>query len=471
MPETHLFADHALLPDGWARGVLFEIDAAGNLSAVTPNAEAGAAPRAAGPVLPGMPNLHSHAFQRAMAGLAERAGPGDDSFWTWRQVMYGFVRSLDPEQVEAIAAQLYVEMLKAGYTAVGEFHYLHHDPDGRPYADLAEMSRRVIAAAQATGIGITQLPVLYGYGDFGGQAAHDGQRRFLNDPERFLRLVQTLIAEFANDPQVRVGIAPHSLRAVTAETLGAAVDGLDALDQDAPVHIHIAEQRKEVGDCLAWSGARPVDWLLDSAAVGPRWCLVHATHMTDGETERLARSGAVAGLCPTTEANLGDGIFPAPAFLQADGAFGIGSDSHISVSPVEELRWLEYGQRLTTLRRNVLSGGPDAPSVGARLYTAALAGGAQALGRPIGRLAPGCRADLVVIDDARPALQGKSEDVLLDALVFAGNENPVRDVMVGGEWVVRDSRHSREEEVLARYASAIAGLARGDGDRAAHRDA
>ena len=338
MPESLLFAERALLPDGWVRDVLFEIGAEGSFTGVTANAEAGAAPRAAGVVLPGMPNLHSHAFQRAMAGLAERAGPNEDSFWTWREVMYGFVRALTPEQVEAIAAQLYVEMLKAGYTAVGEFHYLHHAPDGRPYADLVEMSHRVIAAAKTAGIGITQLPVLYGYGDFGGQPAGEGQRRFLNDPDRFLTLVQELLKEYRGDPQVRVGIAPHSLRAVTAETLSAAVSGLDALDGDAPIHVHIAEQNKEVHDCIEWSGERPVEWLLRNAALGPRWCLIHATHVTEEEAVRLAKSGAVAGLCPTTEANLGDGVFPAPAYLAAGGAFGIGSDSHISVSPVEELR-------------------------------------------------------------------------------------------------------------------------------------
>ncbi|MEE8499088.1 MAG: formimidoylglutamate deiminase, partial [Kiloniellales bacterium] len=368
MTETSVFAERALLPDGWARDVLFEIAPEGALARVTVGAPPGAAPHAAGVVLPGMPNLHSHAFQRAMAGLAERAGPKDDSFWTWREVMYGFVRQLSPDQVEAIAAQLYVEMLKAGYTAVGEFHYLHHDPDGRPYADPAEMSRRVIAAAKASGIGITQLPVLYGFADFGGQPAHAGQRRFLNHPERFLRLVEILIGDTRDDPQVAIGIAPHSLRAVTHETLVAALEGLDALDARAPIHIHIAEQRGEVRDCIEWSGLRPVEWLLENAAPDPRWCLVHATHVTEEEARRLAASGAVVGLCPTTEANLGDGVFPAPAYLAAGGAFGIGSDSHVSVSPIEELRWLEYGQRLSLGRRNLLAGDAEPRSVGAFLF-------------------------------------------------------------------------------------------------------
>ena len=459
MTESSLFAERALLPDGWARDVLFEIDAGGGLATVTPDAQAGAAPRAGGVVLPGMPNLHSHAFQRAMAGLAERAGPAEDSFWTWREVMYDFVERLTPDQVEAIAAQLYAEMLKAGYTAVGEFHYLHHGPDGSPYADLTEMSRRVIAAAKTTGIGITQLPVLYGYGDFGGQESGNGQRRFLNDPDRFLDLVEKLLKEYRGDPNVRVGIAPHSLRAVTPETLSAALEGLEALDASAPVHIHIAEQHGEVRDCIEWCGLRPVEWLLRNAAVGPRWCLVHATHVTEEEARRLAESGAVAGLCPTTEANLGDGVFPAPAYLEAGGAFGIGSDSHISVSPIEELRWLEYGQRLTARRRNLLAGGSEASSVGARLFRGAVAGGAQALGRPIGRLAPGARADLVVVDPERPNLHGRSDDLFLDALVFAGNDNPVTGVMVGGGWVVRDGHHPREEEIFRAYKTAVAELA------------
>jgi len=455
MRETKLFAARALLPEGWARDVLFEISADGALTAVTGDAAPGDASRAQGVVLPGMPNLHSHAFQRAMAGLAERAGPQDDSFWTWREVMYGFLRELGPDQVEAVAAQLYVEMLKAGYTAVAEFHYLHHDRDGRPYADPAEMSRRVVAAAEGAGIGLTLLPVLYGFADFGGVAPGESQRRFLHEPDRFLRLIETLLRDHGGSTQVRIGIAPHSLRAVTPKTLHTAVDGLAALDPAAPVHIHIAEQQREVRDCIAWSGARPVEWLLQNIGPDSRWCLVHATHVTEEETVRVAASGAVVGLCPTTEANLGDGVFPAATFLAAGGAFGIGSDSHISVSPIEELRWLEYGQRLFQRRRNLLAAGSVNASVGASLYRGALAGGAQALGRPIGRLAVGCRADLLVVDADSPALYGKRDDLLLDALVFAGNANPVRDVMVGGAWVVRDGRHPREDGIFAAYRHAV----------------
>ncbi len=454
---TALFAETALLPDGWARDVRFEIAADGALARVDTAAAAEGAGRLAGPAIPGMPNLHSHAFQRAMAGLAERAGRGDDSFWTWRRVMYDFVGRLTPDHVEAIAAQLYVEMLKAGYTAVGEFHYLHHDAGGAPYDDGCEMSHRVISAAARTGIGITHLPVLYAHGGFGGAAAVEGQRRFLNDGEGFMALVEDLMKRHAGDGQVRVGIAPHSLRAVTRELLAEVVAALDGIDAGAPIHLHIAEQEREVADCLAWSGARPVDWLLDNFDVSPRWCAVHATHMSDAETARLAHSGAVAGLCPTTEANLGDGLFPLAAWLDAGGAFGVGSDSHVSVSPVEELRWLEYGQRLTRERRNVAAFG-DAPSTGAGLWRAALAGGAQALGRPIGTLAAGKRADIVVLDADHPLLAGRASDVLIDSLVFSGNANVVRDVYVGGRHVVAEGHHAGEDAIAAGYRAAIAAL-------------
>ncbi|SMF16668.1 formimidoylglutamate deiminase [Tistlia consotensis] len=466
-----VFASSARLPGGWARDVTFAIDEAGSLASVTADSRpAPDAERAAGPVVPGQPNLHSHAFQRAMAGLAERvgrAGAGgkggsgegggaNDSFWAWRETMYRFLPHLGPDELEAVAAQLYVEMLEAGYVGVGEFHYLHHDPAGAAYADPAEMALRLIAAARATGIGLTLLPVLYGYGGFGGQPAGEGQRRFLNAPDALLAVVERAIRELAGDPQGRVGLAPHSLRAVTPETLRDGLAGLAALDPRAPVHIHVAEQTKEVEDCLAWSGRRPVRWLLDEAGPDARWCLVHATHMTADETRDLAASGAVAGLCPTTEANLGDGFFPAPDYLAAGGAWGIGSDSHISVDPVEELRWLEYGQRLLLRRRNVLAGASG--HLGEDLWLASAAGGARALGRPTGRLAPGCRADLVVLDSESPCLAGREGAALLDAAVFAGNRRPLRDVMVGGRWCVREGRHLAREAVRAGFDAAMARL-------------
>ncbi len=461
MSDKTLFAPQALLPEGWADNVRIEFSDDGDITALTAGAKPDGASQAAGPVIPGMPNLHSHAFQRAMAGLTEQAGQAgtaaaDDSFWTWRTLMYDFVGRLSPDAVEAIAGQLYVEMLKAGYTAVAEFHYLHHDPDGKPYADLAEMSQRVLAAAQATGIGITHLPVLYNAGGFGGKPAGSGQRRFLNDPDRFLKLIDELRSRHGRDRQIRIGIAPHSLRAVTPQTLTQAVDGLTRMDASAPIHIHIAEQTKEVEDCLAWSKQRPVEWLLEHQDVDRRWCLIHATHIDASETKRLAASGAVAGLCPTTEANLGDGFFPAVDFLGEGGQFGIGSDSHISVSPVEELRWLEYGQRLLTRRRNRLSlGSAGGPHIGAALYRGALAGGQRALGRNIGRIAKGARADLLVLDEQAPNLLGKTGDKLLDALVFAGNTNAIRDVIVGGRMVVKNGHHAQEQGILSRFKTAV----------------
>ncbi|MBI2381029.1 MAG: formimidoylglutamate deiminase [Gammaproteobacteria bacterium] len=447
-----LFAPRALLHSGWARDVLIEIDAAGRLAALSPDSACPEdAERLAGPVIPGMGNLHSHAFQRAFAGFSEIKGPGEDSFWSWRQIMYDFVARITPEQVQTIAEQLYIEMLKAGYTAVGEFHYLHHGPGGEAYTPFAELSNRVIAAAEGTGIAITHLPVLYAHSGFGGLAPTEGQRRFINRLDEYAVLMQDLFAAHGGKANVRIGMAPHSLRAVTPEELREALAVLDALDATAPVHIHIAEQVKEVQDCMAWSGARPVAWLLDNVEVDARWCLVHATHLDEAERQGLAKSRAVAGLCLTTEANLGDGIFPAREFLAEGGHFGIGSDSHISVSAIEELRLLEYGQRLLHKSRAVLADA-ECPSVGRRLWTGAARGGAQALGLEAGILAAGFRADLLVLDEGVPALMGKDGDTLLDALVFAGNVNPIRDVMVLGRWQVREGRHAREEEVLAKFA-------------------
>ena len=452
---TAYFAPTALLPDGWAEAVRIEVDALGAITAVTPKAEARNASILAGPVIPGMPNLHSHAFQRAMAGWAERAGSND--FWAWRETMYRFLARLGPDEVEAVATQLYVEMLKAGYTAVGEFHYIHHAQDGTPYDAPTEMSNRLIAAAGRAGIGLTLLPVLYAQGGFGGVPTGDGQRRFANDPDTLLSIAAILRRAHADDPQIRIGIAPHSLRAVSPEALAAVVAGVQSDDDMAPIHIHVAEQEREVEDCLAWSNMRPVEWLLSEAPVDGRWCLVHATHMTAEETRGLAASDAVAGLCPTTEANLGDGLFALPDYLRSGGKFGIGSDSNISISPIEELRWLEYGQRLAR-RQRLVAASEDTPSTGARLYNAALAGGAQALGRPIGRIEPGGRADLVVLDAEHPSLIGRTGDGLLDSLVFAGNRTPVRDVVVAGRRVVRDGRHAAEDAALIAFRDALKAL-------------
>jgi formimidoylglutamate deiminase len=446
-----LFAPLALLPEGWRRDVALDLDAAGSFLAVAAEAAPEDRERLGGPVLPGLPNLHSHAFQRAMAGLAEnRGGDPDDDFWSWRKLMYGLAGTLTPDEIEAIAAQLYVEMLEAGYTAVAEFHYLHHAPDGRPYDDPAELSERIVAAARATGIGLTHLPVLYMTGGFGGSPPGEGQRRFLNPPDRYLALVETMRRRHAGDPQIAIGIAPHSLRAVPPDALSRVL----AATPTGPVHLHIAEQTGEVEQCLAWSGQRPVAWLLDHAAVDARWCLVHATHVSSDEVRRAAASGAVAGLCPTTEANLGDGFFPAEDWLAAGGAFGLGSDSHISVSAIEELRWLEYGRRLVARRRNRLTGRDGAMT----LVQGLLSGGAQACGRAIGRLETGSRADLIVLDGDAPTLAEIPADRLLDAWIFAGNANAVRHVMVGGTWQVRDGRHGARDDIRARFRKAVAAV-------------
>lgn len=403
-------------------------------------------------VLPGMPNLHSHAFQRAMAGLAERRGPGNDSFWTWREAMYAFASRIEPDELRAIAAQLYVEMLAAGYTHVCEFHYLHNAPDGRPYADPAAMSKAIIEAAREAGIGLTLLPVLYMTGGFDGRALSARQQRFGLSVDAYLRLLDSLRA--LESDRVRVGIALHSLRAVPEGALREVL--ASPLANGRVIHMHIAEQVGEVQDCLALRGARPVEWLFEHANVDARWCLVHATHVDDAELRSLARSGAVAGLCPTTEANLGDGLFPLGAYLDAGGTLGIGSDSHISVSPVEELRWLEYGQRLALRQRNV-SARQESASVGEALWRAALAGGRQASGlMPLtDDAAP---QDVVVLDDAAPLLAARAAHEVIDSFIFAGNAPLVRDVCAGGHWVVRDHHHAQQDRIAASYRDAVEGL-------------
>ena len=436
------FAERALLPTGWANNVRIEVGVDGRLAQIHVDAQAHGAESIKGPLLPGMPNLHSHAFQRAMAGLAEVAGNPNDSFWTWRDLMYRLVGKISPEQLGVIARQLYIEMLKAGYTSVAEFHYVHHDSTGLPYANPTELALRISEAARSTGIGLTLLPVLYSHSGFGGQAPNDGQRRFINSTEQYLTLQQQLQPLLAQQPTQHLGLCFHSLRAVTPEQIN---DVLSASDASCPIHIHIAEQQKEVNDCLSWSGKRPVQWLYDNLDVDQRWCLVHATHVNAEEIRRMAQSRAVAGLCLTTEANLGDGIFPAVDYLAQGGRLGIGSDSHVSLSVVEELRWLEYGQRLRDQRRNRLYRN-DQPMIGRTLYDAALAGGAQALGQPIAGLAVGQRADWLVLDGNDPYLATAQEDAILNRWLFAGGDRQVRDVMVNGQWVVRDGHHADEAD-------------------------
>ncbi len=448
---TAIHARTALLPEGWRSDVRLDVEN-GRIAAVTAGVPASAGDERHAILLPGMPNLHSHAFQRGMAGLTETRGPGSDSFWSWRVLMYRFALSMTPDQVEAVAAQLYVEMLEAGFTRIGEFHYLHHDIDGRPYANIAEMGARIAAAAESSGIALTLLPVFYAHSGFGGGAPSEGQRRFINDLDAYARLLEGCRAAVAGLDRPVVGVAPHSLRAATPEELKIVA----AMAPDKPIHIHVSEQIKEVEDCLAWSGARPVEWLLGHMPVDGRWCLIHATHMTDEETRSMAASGAVAGLCPITEASLGDGIFNAPVFVEAGGRFGVGSDSNILIGVADELRQLEYSQRLLHRARNVLA--PEGGSTGRRLFDAALSGGATALGAPAPALSAGMPADLVSLDAAHPALAGRDGDAILDSWIFAGGNVLVDCVWVGGRKCVSAGRHAGRDKVAARFRAVMEAL-------------
>ncbi len=446
-----LFFDSALTPQGWQDAVTVGI-AEGRVASV----EVGADPRdpsvgvRGGIAVPGLGNLHSHTFQRGFAGLTERRGSGDDHFWTWREAMYHLSGRLAPEDVEAIAGLAFAEMLEGGFTGVAEFHYLHHALDGRPYDDPAELGRRIAAAAAATGIGLTLLPVFYAHGGFGGAAPAPGQRRFISSLDLYGRLVEGATHAVSTLPAGRVGIAPHSLRAATADEITALV----AAFPEGPIHIHIAEQIREVEDCIAATGARPVEWLLDHADVDARWCLVHATHMTPDETTRLARSGAVAGLCPITESDLGDGIFPATDYCRAGGSFGVGSDSNVLISAPAELRTLEYSQRLRDRARNRLAP-TDGGSTGRRLFDAAASGGARALGQAAPVIAPGARADIVVLDGKAPVLYGRRDDAVLDSWIFAAAASPIDRVYASGRLVVEHGRHVSRDRIDAAFKAAI----------------
>ncbi|TSH97419.1 formimidoylglutamate deiminase [Verticiella sediminum] len=457
--DTTMWAADALLPDGWARGVALAWDAQGRLTEVRRGVAAEGRPVAAGPVLPGLPNLHSHAFQRGFCGLTEYRAQSADSFWSWRDLMYRFAARLSPATLEAVATWLYVEMLEAGYTSVCEFHYLHHDVDGRPYADDAELALALLRAAERAGIGITLLPVLYQNSGFGGGVPSAGQRRFIRGTDNMLALLQRLKPVCDAQPGARrLGLAPHSLRAVTPEQLGVALAGLDALDPAAPVHIHIAEQVKEVEDCIAWSGQRPVQWLLEHAEVGPRWCLVHATHMTPEEARAAARTGAVAGLCPSTEANLGDGIFDMTNWRAGEGRWGVGSDSHAIVNAAEELMLLEYSLRFALRQRNVMAT-PEQPHVATAMTLAAVAGGAQASGRDIGGLCPGQQADFVVLDPHALPLAGLRAEDMLSAHVFGSHRtSALVETWVAGRRRVAGARHAAHGEAAAAFVAARSAL-------------
>ncbi len=444
-----IWAEQALTPRGWEKAVRVVIDPEGRIESVTAGAEPGEAQRV-GALLPAPANVHSHAFQRAMAGLTERRGPDPrDTFWTWRKLMYRFLDRLTPEDVEAITALVQVEMLEAGFAASGEFHYLHHQPDGSPYDNLAEMSEAVIRAASASGIGLCLLPVLYEVGGCDGRALGPGQRRFGCDPARFARLLEEAERALRALPgDAAAGVAPHSLRAVTEIGLHEAV----ALAGERPIHIHVAEQVAEVEEVLAARGARPVEWLLANHEVGPHWCLIHLTQMNSAETEAVAKRGAVAGLCPITESSLGDGIFNGVEFLAAGGRFAVGSDSDIRVSLAEELRTLEYSQRLRHRGRAMLA--EPERSTGRVLFEGAAHGGAQALRRAAGSIAPSMWADLLALDTSHLDLEGREGDALLDTWIFAGDDRMVADVWSAGRHMVTGGRHVARDaaEAAARAA-------------------
>ena len=437
-----LHAETALLPDGWARDVRLRIED-GRIAEVT----TGVPGPGHGVILPAPVNLHSHMFQRAMAGMTEGRTAGQDSFWTWRTLMYRFLDRLTPEDVQAIAAQAMVEMAESGFAAVCEFHYLHHPVGGGIYADPAEMSGRIAAAAAETGLGLTHLPVIYEQGGVDGRALSGGQLRFGSSSDTYAAVLDGAGRALAGLPDAVLGVAPHSLRAVSRATLDR-VAGMTT----GPIHIHIAEQLAEVAEVQAAWGARPVDWALANLALDARWCMIHATQMTPAETTALARTGAVAGLCPITEANLGDGIFDAPGWLASGGAFGVGTDSNVRVSLAEELRLLEYSQRLQHKARAVMA---DNRSTGRLLWDGATKGGAQAAGRRAGRIAVGEWADLLALDTGDVRLEGLHGDAVLDAFVFAGRDGLVTDLWSAGRHIVRAGQHSARDAVADRFRATL----------------
>ena len=448
---TVIHAAQALTPLGWNSDVRVVVDG-GRIASVTANTPAREGDEQHAVLLPGMANLHSHAFQRAMAGLTELRGPSEDNFWSWRDLMYRFALEISPEQVEAVAAQLYVEMLESGFSRVGEFHYLHHDRDGRPYSNVAEMAARIAGAAAETGIGLTLLPVFYAHASFGGLAPREDQRRFINDVRSYNKLLDASRAAVKPLGTAKVGVAPHSLRAVTPAELKDVAE----MAGDAPIHIHIAEQTKEVDECVATFGQRPVEWLLDHNAVDEQWCLVHATHMTDAETMRMARSGATAGLAPLTEANLGDGVFNAKTFVAYGGRYGVGSDSNVQIGITDELRMLEYSQRLFHRARNVLAS--ERHSTGRALYQSAAIGGALAVGAHPGGVSVGAPADFFTLRRDQTALASRKGDDLLDTWIFTGGALLVDCVWIGGKRLVTDGRHHRRDEIARKFTEAMRAL-------------
>jgi len=444
----------ALTPSGWQRNCVIKFDQSGRIESIRENDDSAVDLCLEGTVIAGIPNLHSHAHQKVITGRAEHRVAGQDDFWGWRELMYRANASLNPEQLQTIATYLYIDMLQKGYTAVAEFHYLHHRPDGAPYADRSEMSARLLNAASEAGIAITLLPVLYCRGGFNNEPVQHAQHRFYNRSDDYLSLLEDCHSLCGKNPDRSLGFAAHSLRAVSPSDISTTIDNAGDMLEGAPIHLHIAEQIREVNDCVEINGARPVAWLYDQCEVTDRWCLVHATHVDPDEQMLLAKSGAIIGLCPTTEANLGDGIFPAATLMANNGFLGVGSDSQVCTSPAEELRLLEYGQRLSLQRRTVLV--PDGVgSNGRALITAAITGGNRARGERVSGLQPGARGDLIEIGSDHPEFSGRTPDQVLDTWIFSGPDNPVQNVVVGGKHVVHDGVHPLMKDASESYREMI----------------
>ena len=456
MNEQRLWAPQAWINGRWEQNVCLAVDAQGHWTDITPNVttppdQATVLP---GPVLPGLVNAHSHAFQRAFAGLAERRESAADDFWSWRDRMYGVALRITPAQLRAVAAQLYVELLQGGYTQVCEFHYLHHQPDGQPYADEATMAWAVTDAAADTGLGLTVLPVLYERAGFAQPALRPDQRRFAGTPDLIARLQATVQA--SGRPLVNAGLAIHSLRAASAESIDTLIAHVG--DADMPIHIHVAEQMQEVRDCMAATGERPIAWLCQRWPLDARWQLVHATHTEQAEIDAVARSGAGIVICPSTEGNLGDGFADLPAWLAAGVPMAVGSDSHVSRQWAEELRWLEYGQRLRLQQRNVAAAPTQQPATAARLFDTALQAGGSAAGQRIWGLTRGARADALVLDVQTPGLLGVPASHQLDALVFATNTSALREVYVAGRKMVDGGRHVDQDRIARDFEATMQAL-------------
>ena len=457
MPQQTYFIKKALLSQGWAKNVRLGVDDKGLIVSLKTNVSAEQDDHRLGLVIPGLVNCHSHAFQRAMAGLTEYQVSPTDTFWSWRKTMYRFANLVSPEDLQDIASYLYLEMIKQGYTSVAEFHYVHHQPNGKPYSSVSQLSQSVINAANIAGINLTLLPVLYMNAGFGDQALLDDQKRFGNSVDSYLALHDEATRYCSHQSQHSVGMALHSLRAVPASSMTEVISHFKSRVHSCPIHIHIAEQTQEVEQSIKALGKRPVEWLLDNHDIDKQWCLIHATHMTPKETAEVAKSGATVGICPTTEANLGDGFFPLRQYLDDGGQIAIGSDGNTCTNPMEELRWLEYGQRLLSRTRNVASDDRERHT-GTNLYSHYLEGGARSIGQKTGALKLGGRADLIVLDDNSADLANIAADSILDVLVFGTSQSLIKDVMVNGTWKITNYHHADEERIRNTFISATKAL-------------